>query len=847
MNLAVPELSLVVLVGVSGSGKSTFASTAFRPSEVLSSDHFRELVANDAEDQAATPDAFAALHFVAARRLARGLLTVVDATNVQPQARKPLIELAREHDVFPVAIVLDVPLADAIGRNGLRADRTTPPAAIRRQHEQLQRSIRGLRREGFRFVHVLTSVDDLASITIERERAWNDRRDEVGPFDIIGDVHGCFDELHALLDRLGYKVRETPDASSPHAFEVVPPAGRRAIFLGDLVDRGPDTPRVLGLVMSMVQRGVALAVTGNHDAKLVRALRGNRVQTTHGLAESLEQLAREPEAFRAQVAEFLDGLVAHYVLDGGKLVVAHAGMKEHYQGRTSGRVRDFALYGETTGETDEFGLPVRFPWAQEYRGAATVVYGHTPVLEPAWVNRTICVDTGCVFGGKLTALRYPENELVSIPAARIYYEPIRPLGAPGTDERARDLLDITDVTGKRIVSTTLAGNVTILEEQAATALEVMTRWAIDPRWLVYLPPTMSPPETSKEPGLLEHPAEAFAYYRKAGLAEVVCEEKHMGSRAIVVICRDPEVAARSFAPSEGGGAVYTRTGRRFFEEPELERGLLERVRSALTTSGTWDELDTDWLAIDGEIMPWSYKAHELIQRQYVPVGVAATHALAGALGLLRATEARGVDASALRARIEEREPLVVRYREALRPYSWPVEAIGDIRFAPFQLLASANEVLARRDHRWHIDVCTRLAAADGEVIVATPSRVVALDDPSAEEAAAEWWAERTRSGGEGMVVKPLGELALSRRVQPGIKVRGPEYLRIIYGPDYSLDGLLSRLRGRNVGRKRSLATREHALGLEALDRFVARDPLWRVHECVFGVLALESDPVDPRL
>ena len=791
MNLTVPELSLVVLVGVSGSGKSTFAQTAFDPSEVLSSDHFRTLVANDVNDQAATPDAFAALHFVAATRLRRGLLTVVDATNVQPQARKPLLDLAREHDAFAVAIVLDVPVKDALARNGDRTDRVTPPGAIRRQHDQLQRSIRRLRREGFRFVHVLTAADDLSSITIEREPAWNDRRGEVGPFDIIGDVHGCFDELRALLDRLGYEVRDVPDAATrdvsdtapprdvsdaapprdvsdaapplgQHLFEVIPPDGRRAIFLGDLVDRGPDTPRVLGLVMSMVRGGTAFAVTGNHEDKLLRALRGRRVQITHGLAESLEQLEREPEAFRAQVVEFLDGLIAHYVFDGGELVVAHAGLKEQYQGRASGRVRSFALYGETTGETDEFGLPVRYPWAQEYRGAATVVYGHTPVLEPEWVNRTICLDTGCVFGGKLTALRYPENELVSVPASRTHYEPARPLGAAtATGEgRDRDLLDINDVTGKRVVSTSLSGRVTILEEQAAAALEVMSRWSMDPRWLLYLPPTMSPPETSQEPGLLEHPAQAFAYYRKLGVAEVVCEEKHMGSRAIVVVCRDPDVASRSFAPSEAAGAIYTRTGRRFFPEPELERVLLDRVRSALTSSGLWDELETDWLAIDGEIMPWSYKAQELIARQYVPVGVAATNALAGALDLLQATEARGIDASALRARIEERVPLAARYREALRPYSWPVESLGDIQFAPFQLLASAGEVLARRDHRWHIEVTTRLAEADGEVVVTTPSKVVDLGDEAAEADATEWWLERTRSG-EGMVVKPLGELALA--------------------------------------------------------------------------------------
>ena len=154
---------------------------------------------------------------------------------------------------------------------------------------------------------------------------------------------------------------------------------RRAIFVGDLVDRGPDTPGVLRLVMGMVNAGTALCVSGNHEAKLDKALQGRNVRLNHGLPETMEQLAGEPEAFRAEVARFIDGLISHYVLDGGRLVVAHAGLIERYQGRASGRVREFCLYGQTTGETDEYGLPIRYPWAQEYRGRAMVVYGHTPV------------------------------------------------------------------------------------------------------------------------------------------------------------------------------------------------------------------------------------------------------------------------------------------------------------------------------------------------------------------------------------------------------------------------------------------------------------------------------------
>lgn len=240
-----------------------------------------------------------------------------------------------------------------------------------------------------------------------------------GPFDIIGDIHGCFDELCELLRTLGYQVHED-------AWLAIPPDGRIAVFVGDLVDRGPDTPGVLKLVMTMVRTGQALCVPGNHDMKLLRKLKGKDVLVAHGLAESLSQLEREPAEFVESVVRFLETLASHYVLDGGKLVVAHAGMKEELQGQESNKARHFALFGDTTGEIDKFGLPVRLNWAAHYRGKAMVVYGHVPVAEAKWQNGTIDIDTACVFGGKLTALRYPEKELVSVAARRIYYRPARP-------------------------------------------------------------------------------------------------------------------------------------------------------------------------------------------------------------------------------------------------------------------------------------------------------------------------------------------------------------------------------------------------------------------------------------
>ncbi len=853
MNIPLPQFALVLLVGASGSGKSTFAAKHFAPTEVISSDWCRAAVSDDANDQSATKDAFELLHYLAGKRLRAMKLTVIDATNVQQESRKSLIELAREQDCLAVAIVFDVPERVSQERNRSRPDRDFGPHVVRQQVQQLHRSLRSLQREGLRYVWTLSSVEEVDEATITRQRLWTDKRDMHGPFDIIGDVHGCYDELATLLGRLGYSVDVRMDGE--REIVATPPAGRQAIFLGDLVDRGPNSPDVLRLVMSMVARGSALCVPGNHEAKLLRKLRGKDVQLTHGLAQTIEQLDRETPEFRERVANFIDALISHSVLDDGKLVVAHGGMKAEYAGRASGRVRQFALYGDTTGETDEFGLPVRLDWAAGYRGNAMVVYGHTPVREPEWLNNTIDIDTGCVFGGALTALRYPERELVAVPAAHTYYEPARPFLTPeehaprlSAQQRHDELLDLEDVLGKRIVNTRLAGRITIREENASAALEAMSRFAIDPRWLVYLPPTMSPSETSTQPGLLEYPTEAFAYYRTRGVGRVICEEKHMGSRAIVVACRDANVTEQRFGlRSDAAGVVYTRTGRPFFTDAALEAQLLARVRAAADAAGLWDELKTDWLLLDCEIMPWSLKARELIQNQYAPVAAAARAALTAQLRQLERAEQP--ELAAVIAKTREQFADIEAFSQVYRRYTWDVASVADIRLAPFHVLATQNRVHSADPHGWHLEILGRLAAADTDIIIATPAREIDLTDPLSEAAGIDWWATLTEAGGEGMVVKPIEFVARWKNglVQPALKVRGREYLRLIYGPDYTRPEHLERLRERGLSTKRSLAQREFALGLEGLERFVQGEPLRRVHECAFGVLAMESNPVDPRL
>ncbi|MBI5830833.1 MAG: polynucleotide kinase-phosphatase [Armatimonadetes bacterium] len=615
-----------------------------------------------------------------------------------------------------------------------------------------------------------------------------------------------------------------------------------------------DRPYV---AMAMTAQGSALCVPGNHDVKLERALRGRDVRQTHGLAATMAQLASEPPELSGQVADFIGSLVSHYVLDGGRLVVAHAGLRAELHGRASSQVREFALYGETTGETDEYGLPVRYFWAGDYRSEATVVYGHTPVPDASWTNRTICIDTGCVFGGQLTALRYPERELVQVPARRCYYEPARPLhpppdARPDAARPAADLLDIQDVLGKRIIPTRTQGHVTIREENALAALEVLGRFAADPRWLVYLPPTMAPADTCRAGDYLEHPREAFAYFRGEEVARVVCQEKHMGSRAVVVLCRDEATARRRFSVSSGErGMVLTRTGRPFFAQTALTAEVVSRLCGAVERAGLWSALETDWLCLDAELMPWSARAQELLRTQYAPAGAAARAAFAEAIGALEQAQARGAEAgnADLLARLVERQDCAARYDQAWRRYCWRVDSVDDLKIAPFHLLAGEGHVYTDRDHLWHMATLAELCAADPALLRAAPCLPVDLTDADSEAAGIAWWEQLTDRGGEGMVVKPLGWLTKGPHglVQPAIKCRGREYLRIIYGPDYTRPDQLDRLRQRSLGTKRAMALREYALGLEALHRFVEGEPLYRVHECVLGVLAMESQPVDPRL
>lgn len=863
MQIKLPYAGMVLLIGPSNSGKSTLLKNMIEthqilPSEVVSSDEFRVRVSdiefmewrNRPQDetqglmdeyQALSKEAFTMMDAVIESRCRLNKLTFVDATHLYSEDRKRYISLARKHHVPIAAVVMDVSEADLLARDEQR-ENPRGRKRIKQQFQTFKREKRFINKEGFASVYAIKENDK-----VELVRRTNPIEQDIGNgIDIIGDVHGCYIELIGVLEKLGYQRNEQDLYCHPE--------GRKFVSVGDVMSRGPESLKTMLFFHRHVSQGTAYMIDSNHGWKIGRWLDGRDVTLSHGdekVEQEFEEYGAEADSEAAEqvknkLRDFLLQAPSHYVFTKNGvpvLVCTHAGIKDEFIGKQSEAISDFCRFGDTDGFA-ETGKPVRKDWTISHTASSLIVWGHDPKPRPLMVNNTLNVDQGVVFGGMLSAFRFPEREFVSVKAQQDYS------GAADNPlkEWEKNRLNAPNI-GKFLdgysVRTESLGEVKIHADIVKPAIDLVSHFAIPLEQLPYIPPTMSPtPNPSSMDDYLEHPKEAIDYYRKNGIQTMIAEKKHMGSRAILFLFKDTE-AAEKHTGIASLGVIYTRTGKRFFDAA-TEQKIVAELNQDLHQIGYFEKYDTDYVVLDSEIMPWNLKAKELISSQYAHV---AENALLDRTKLKEKMEAAVGENGALTAWLEEYAQKLENahtFKDVFQKYTWEIEGVESIQIAPFHVLAHSNQTFFDRPHAWHMEMNRMFAAASG-LFVETDFKMIS--DEATEEQVIEWWRDMTEDGHEGIVIKPEFFIARNRGklLQPAIKVRGRKYLSIIYGMDYLLPENLSRLKNRNTGKKQKLALKEFALGIEGIERYVTGESLERFHECVLGALALESDPVDPRL
>ncbi|MGD6944195.1 AAA family ATPase [Cytobacillus gottheilii] len=861
MNISFPVGCIALLIGPSGSGKTTLLSNwiekgYIKSSEKVSSDDFRVLVGDTEyidysnrskaesdglfnEYQKISQAAFKLLDQTVEARARLNNVTIVDATNLYSDDRKRYIEMASRQHVPIIAIVLDIKEDTLISRDSVRKD-PRGKKRIKQQYSTFKREKRFLKNEGYTRVYYMKE-EDQQNITINREQNKL-TLDVAAGLDIIGDIHGCYDEMIQLLEKLNYKQNEEG--------YYVHEEGRKLLSIGDVMSRGPKSLVTMVFWLRHIQAGYAYMIDSNHGWKIARWLDGRKVTLSHGdekVEEEFNAYAEEKgmqaaEALKAELKHLLLHAPSHYVLQQNGVNVAvctHAGIKDHYIGKSSKRISDFCRYGDTDG-VDERGKPIRKDWFIHHHSSELIIWGHDPKPKPLIVGHTINIDQGAVFGGELTALRFPERQFLSVEAQHDF---------SGTDQNP--LIEwkkkrfappnISKFINGYTVSPEHIKEIMVGGDYVKPAIDDMSHFTIPIEQLIYIPPTMTPPPAASSlDNYLEHPREAIQYYRKHGVQRMIAEKKHMGSRAILHIFKNTDAGKLSFGyPSLG--VIYSRAGRRFFNQ-EAETKILTQLSEELQPY--FEKYQTDYVLLDAEIMPWNLKAKELISKQYAHV---AEHAILDRKKLLsKLQKAEHPETKIWQEQYEQKLENAITFQNVFQKYCWDLHDLAEISIAPFHVLAHSSSEFFDRTHEWHMKQNQELAQLS-KLFTVTEYKMI--DDEQSEEEAISWWESMTEDGHEGIVIKPEHFMAKEKGklLQPAIKVRGQKYLHIIYGIDYLEPANLKRLKERNTNKKQRNALKEFALSMESVKRFIAGESVERVHECVLASLALEAEQIDPRL
>lgn len=867
---------IIVLCGPSSAGKTTFTNKFFPHVKALRSEEFRILL-QDTNEKKTVPSqvehdtdyerldrvnytdygevsegAFSLMKEALKLRAKKNKLTVIDATNLLPSDIFSYITIAKEQHV-PISLAFfKLPLETILEQNQKR-EQPESEIRIRKQYSSLKRIIRKfdserkLKKYNVHKAHYINSLEELEVEVLEN------------PFvipleqglDVLGDGHGLLESRLQLFEKLGYVRSE--DGLYRH------PNNRKFVYLNDEASRGslPVESEKYGkypsiaMMVSMkrhVEEGLAYAVDSNHNFKIWQWLKGKQVQMQNGnetVVEEFEAFEQEygeekTSALKEELGLFLQSLPSHLIVeDRGvqRAVIVHGGIKDEYIGKDTLPIRDYCRFGDRK----------KREWKKEHRNKMLIVWGHEVHLASFEDNNTLNIDSGGYCGHFLTALRYPEMELVQEKVMKSFVpdeeNPIlqqqkKRFNPPSYTKFLEDF-EVTTAHGKVFAS----------KKYTKEALEFASTRMDRMEHAFYIPPTMSPtPTTSELADFLEHPKEAFEYYREKGVSHVVCQKKHMGSRAYITLYKTEEVA-KEYTNIKTLGKILSRNSAPFFKK-DVEEKVVKQLHEDLQPY--FEKNQTDFILLDCEIMPWNLKSAGLIRAQYGLTSNVAIHTRELHIQRLQEfQENRNVLVTEELQDAEKKLDNAKRFHKAFTYYCWDsdVHKLEGIQIAPFHVLAFSKGANFNKTNEWHMKQAQELSTLSS-LIVPTEYKLIDLDKEEEVEEATNWWLEMTKQGHEGMVMKPLDFLSYDENeelIQPAIKIRGREYLRIIYGMDYLEEENLGFHKTRSASKKMKNAIQEFTLSLESMTRFLQKDTVERVHEVIIAALSHANEPMDPRL